>query len=299
MRGRASRDTVAEGSNGDRPRRPTALVKGAGDLASGVALRLHRAGFAVVMTEIARPTPVRRTVAFAEAVPLGAAVVEGVEARRAGDRDEVLRVLARGSIAVVVDPLAELRGWLRPDLLTDAIVAKRNLGTRIEDAPAVVALGPGFVAGRDAHAVIETQRGHTLGRVITSGEALPNTGVPGDIGGRGADRVLRSPRAGVFEERAAIGDRVRAGDAVGAVAGVAVTARLDGVLRGLLASGVEVTTGFKVGDVDPRGDRASCWQVSDKALAVAGGVLEAACALLGGVRFETRDEYVAGATDGR
>jgi xanthine dehydrogenase accessory factor len=293
---------VADGSaaHAERPTRPLALIRGAGDLASGVAVRLDRAGFAVAMTEIAHPTPVRRAVAFAEAVPHGRAAVEGIEAWLAGDPDGARRLLARGVIAVIVDPQADSRHWLRPDLLVDALVAKRNLGTRITDAPAVVALGPGFVAGEDAHAVIETQRGHTLGRVITAGAALPNTGVPGDVGGRGAERVLRSPRAGVFEAAAAIGDAVRTGQAVGSVAGVPVASRLDGVLRGVLASGIEVPAGFKVGDVDPRGDREACFLVSDKALAVAGGVLEAACALLGGVRFAPRPERAAdGVSAGR
>lgn len=270
---------------GDTAGRPLALIKGAGDLATGVALRLHRAGFAVVMTEIAFPTPVRRTVAFAEAVYRCRAVVEGVEAMKAGDAEEAQRLLAQGLIPVVVDPQAVVRRELRPSLLVDAIVAKRNLGTRITDAPAVVALGPGFVAGRDVHTVIETKRGHSLGRVITQGHALSNTGVPGNVGGFTAERVLRSPCAGVFRAAAEIGDIVQAGQEVGHVDDAPVRSRLDGVLRGVLWSGIGVTAGFKVGDVDPRAERDHCFLVSDKALAIAGGVLEAACMLLGGVRF--------------
>lgn len=265
--------------------RPVALVKGAGDLATGVALRLVRSGFAVVMTEIPRPTVVRRTVAFAEAVYEGRAVVEGVEGVRVEEAERIDDLLARGAVPVVVDPEAAVRRRIRPALLVDAIVAKRNLGTFIGDAPAVVALGPGFVAGRDVHAVVETRRGHTLGRAIFAGEALPNTGVPGDVGGFTEERVLRAPGGGVFRGEREIGDPVRLGEVVGHVDDLPVSACLDGVLRGLLHSGVEVGAGFKVGDVDPRAQREHCFVVSDKALAIAGGVLEAACALLGGVRF--------------
>lgn len=263
-----------------------ALIKGAGDLATGVALRLFRSGFAVVMTELAKPTVVRRTVAFAEAVYRGQVAVEGVEGARAADASQVGRLLERGVIPVLIDPEAAVRRKIRPVLLVDAIVAKRNLGTRISDAPAVVALGPGFVAGRDAHAVIETKRGHTLGRVIVDGEALPNTGIPGQVGGFAEERVLRSPGAGVFRSAREIGDRVSLDEIVGHVGDVPIRSRLDGVLRGLLFSGLEVPAGFKVGDVDPRASWEHCFLVSDKALAIAGGVLEAACTLLGGVCFE-------------
>jgi len=269
-----------------RDARPIALVKGAGDLATGVALRLSRSGFAVVMTEIARPTVVRRTVAFAEAVYEGRTAVEGIEGIKVEDLDQIGGMLRQGAIPVVVDPEAAALREVRPSLLVDAIVAKRNLGTRISDALAVVALGPGFLAGRDAHAVIETMRGHTLGRVIMQGEALPNTGIPGEVGGHAEERLLRAPTAGVFGSALTIGDHVAAGQIVGRVGDVPVRSRLDGVLRGLLHPGLAVTPGFKLGDVDPRASREHCFTVSDKALAVAGGVLEAVCALLGGVRFE-------------
>jgi xanthine dehydrogenase accessory factor len=265
--------------------RPLALVKGAGDLATGVALRLHRAGFDVVMTEIAVPTVVRRTVAFAEAVWDGEAVVEGVVGVRVATATEARHALGRRRIPVLVDPDASVRLELLPLVLVDAIVAKRNLGTRLTDAPAVIALGPGFVAGVDAHAVVETMRGHTLGRVIHEGAALPNTGIPGEIGGRGAERVLRAPVEGMFAPLAIIGDRVTAGDVVAQVEGEPVVTTIDGVLRGLLRAGIAVTPGFKVGDVDPRADPDHCFTVSDKALSVAGGVLEAAAQLLGGVHF--------------
>lgn len=288
----AGHDSARAAASGSRPR---ALVKGAGDLASGVAVRLHRAGFDVIMTETARPTVVRRTVAFAEAVYEERARVEGLEAVKVAGPHAVDDALRVGAIPVLVDPDATALAAVAPDLLVDAIVAKRNLGTRITDAPAVIALGPGFVAGRDAHMVIETKRGHSLGRVIASGEALPNTGVPGEVGGHAEDRILRSPAAGVFTSDHRIGDQVARDEVVGRVGDTPVRSRLDGVLRGLLHAGLEVTPGFKLGDVDPRAAREHCFAVSDKALAVAGGVLEAACSLLGGVRFT----HAGSRSDGR
>jgi xanthine dehydrogenase accessory factor len=276
---------LAVGNGLDNAGRPIALIKGAGDLATGVALRLFASGFAVVMTEIERPTVVRRSVAFAEAVYEGRAVVEEVEGVRVEAADQIAAVLAGGAIPVMVDPTAALRRELEPVVLVDAIVAKRNLGTRIDDAPAVIALGPGFVAGRDVHAVIETKRGHSLGSVIYEGTALPNTGVPGDVGGFSEERVLRSPGEGVFGAEREIGDRVGRDEVVGHVGDLPVRSRLDGVLRGVLRSGLEVSSGVKLGDVDPRAQPDHCFTVSDKALAIGGGVLEAACFLLGGVRF--------------
>jgi len=265
---------------------PRAVVKGAGDIASGVALSLHRAGFAIAMTEIAKPTVVRRTVSFAQAIYEGVASVEGTEAVVVGPSG-IEDALMRGAIAVIIaKDAAEVLGKVRPVLLVDAIIAKRNLGTHIGDAPAVIALGPGFVAGRDAHAVIETKRGHDLGRVLSEGSADKNTGVPGDVGGFTWQRVVRSPTAGTFRAVADIGDLVKTDDVVGHVGEEPVRVALDGVLRGLLHTGLDVTEGFKLGDVDPRGDPSRCLTVSDKARAIGGSVLGAACALLGGVRFE-------------
>ena len=205
--------------------RPRAVVKGAGDLATGVALCLHRAGFAVAMTEISRPSVVRRTVAFAQAVYDGSATVEGTRAVRV-DPAGVEGALAQDLIAVVVaeDP-APVLAVVRPALLVDAIIAKRNLGTSIGDAPAVVALGPGFMAGHDAHVVIETRRGHDLGRILFEGSAQANTGVPGDIGGYTWQRVVRSPCAGAFRTVAEIGDLVTAGDVLGYVGSSRCTRR--------------------------------------------------------------------------
>ena len=262
--------------------RPLALVKGAGDLATGVGWRLHRVGFDVLMTEAERPTVIRRTVAFAEAVYEGLVVVEGVEAVLVDGPSAARSAFERDEVAVMVDPSCAVALTMHPVLVVDAIIAKKNLGTAMSDAPAVVALGPGFRVGTDVHAVVETMRGHDLGRVLWEGEALPNTGVPGEIGGASAERVLRAPKAGVFAGSKRIGDRVCAGDVVADVDGAPVTTTIDGVLRGMLRSGLSVTPGFKVADVDPRAKPEHCLTISDKALAVAGGVLEAAGVLLGG-----------------
>jgi xanthine dehydrogenase accessory factor len=263
--------------------RPTVLIRGAGDLATGVAVRFVRSGFPVAMTEIEEPTVVRRTVAFAEAMYRGTFRVEGIEGVRVVDRRLIPALLRRRAVPVILDPAGDVRTELRPAVLVDAIMAKRNLGTRMDHAPLVVALGPGFVAGLDAHAVIETKRGHSLGRVITGGEALPNTGCPGDVGGFTEERLLRAPVAGVFRGAHHIGDLVRRHEVVGHVGDVPVCSRLDGLVRGLLHSGLTVEQGAKLGDVDARAEREDCFLVSDKALAIGGGVLEAVCAFLAGV----------------
>ncbi|MDY2777927.1 MAG: selenium-dependent molybdenum cofactor biosynthesis protein YqeB [Collinsella sp.] len=249
-------------------------VRGAGDIASGIALRLHRSGFDVVMADVAEPTCIRRTVAFCEAIRTGSATVEGVRARLARDASQARAIVDGGDIAVAVDPDASLVDGLRPDGLVDAILAKRNLGTTMGMAPAVVGVGPGFTAGLDCHVAVETKRGHHLGRALYSGSPAPNTGVPGVIAGHAADRVLRAPATGPFECVAAIGDAVHAGGVVARVAGEPMVATIDGVLRGLLAPGIQATRGMKAGDIDPRGDASFCLSVSDKARAVAGGVLE-------------------------
>jgi xanthine dehydrogenase accessory factor len=260
---------------------PLIAVKSGGDLGSGVVWRLHRCGFPVVILELPQPTVIRRMVAFASAVFEGTITVEGVTARLAV-LPEVPAFLSQGVVPVVVDPAGKAVSELRPAVLVDAILAKRNTGTRMADAPLVVALGPGFCAGQDCHAVVETARGHTLGRVYWQGVALPNTGVPGGVGGVADERVVRAPAAGTLEPLAEIGDSVEAGQAVARVNGHAATARIGGVLRGLLYAGLPVTPGMKVGDVDPRGERAHCFTISDKALTVAGGVLEAVVAWLHG-----------------
>ena len=251
------------------------LLKGAGDLGTGVAWRLHRAGFPVIVTELAQPRVVRRTVAFASAVYDGAITVEGVTARRAVSFDDARQLLDAGIVPVLVDPETRARESFAPQILIDAVMAKRNTGTRITDAPFVLALGPGFTPGVDCHAVIETRRRHNLGRVLWNRAAESNTGVPGEIGGKGAERVLRAPCDGTLKQRLEIGDWVARGDVIARVANADVLAPFDGILRGLVHDGLIVQAGMKIGDVDPRADRAMCFTISDKALAIGGGALEA------------------------
>lgn len=251
------------------------IIRGAGDIATGIALRLHRAGYALILTDLPQPTSIRRTVCFSEAIRLGRCTVEDVEAVRAETPQAALALARAGQIAVLVDPEGHCISELQPDGVVDAILAKKNLGTALTDAPAVVAIGPGFTAGVDCHAAVETMRGHTLGRVLYTGSPMPNTGVPGVIGGQSAKRVLRAPAAGVFVPCMEIGQLVRAGDVAATVDGVPMVCTIDGCLRGLLQEGLTVFPGMKCGDVDPRGQQTNCTTASDKALAVGGGVLEA------------------------
>ncbi len=251
------------------------LVRGAGDLASGIALRLRHCNMQVVMTDLPQPTAIRRTVCFSQAILHGKMQVEDVTAEHADSVEKVADILKRGNIAVLADPKASCIAQLKPDVVVDAILAKRNLGTKITDAPCVIGVGPGFTAGTDCHACVETMRGHTLGRMITSGSPLPNTNIPGLIGGFAGERVLRAPADGIFHQRLQIGDMVQAGDVAGSVNGLPMCCTIGGVLRGLLADGTPVFKGMKAGDVDPRGEKSYCDLVSDKALSIGGGVLEA------------------------
>lgn len=251
------------------------LIRGAGDIASGIALRLYRCGFTLVMTDLAQPTSIRRTVCFSEAILRGQCTVEGVTAERAETKADAVCIWQRGHIPVFADDGGTVRDLLTPDAVVDARLAKVNLGTSLTDAPIVVAVGPGFTANKDCHAVIETQRGHYLGRAIYEGSAAPNTGVPGNIGGYTVERIIRAPKAGVFHPVRAIGDQVAAGEIVAYVDETAVTCRIGGTLRGILPEGIRVFEGMKSGDVDPRCKPDHCRCASDKALAVGGGVLEA------------------------
>ena len=251
------------------------IIRGAGDLATGIALRLKRAHISVIMTDIPAPTAIRRTVAFSQAIVLGETKVEDVTARRAETPAEALGLLKEDVIPVLPDPEGACIPILRPDALVDAILAKRNLGTKISDAPVVIGVGPGFTAGVDCHAVVETMRGHTLGRALYTGSPLPNTGIPGLIGGRSGERVLRAPADGIFEPRMEIGQLVQEGEIAATVNGKPMRCTLTGCLRGLLQGGLQVHEGMKCGDIDPRGQQANCFTASDKATAIGGGVLEA------------------------
>lgn len=255
-------------------------VKGAGDLASGVMHRLARAGFTVMASELAEPTVVRRTVSFAEAVTQGTMTVEGVTARRAGSLDEIRAIIAQGMIPVAIDPDGAILRTLHPTVLIEATLSKHNTGVTVNDAPIVIALGPGYEAGKDVHAVIETNRGHNLGRVYLEGCAEANTGVPGAIGGYTSERLLKAPAAGMFYGTRQIGDLAQAGETVAVIRtsdghDAPVVAAIRGIVRGLLRDGLYVNAGMKVGDIDPRAAREHCFTISDKSRAVAGGVLEA------------------------
>lgn len=251
------------------------LVRGGGDLASGVVYRLHRAAMQVMVVELPQPLVIRRAVAFASAVYEDTVEIDGIVGWQVTSLADALAVMVKKQVPVLVDPHGEtIRQW-HPRVVVDAILAKRNLGTKISHAPIVIGLGPGFEAGVDVHAVVETKRGHYLGRVLLEGSAAPDTGVPGDVMGYTLERVLRAPQAGILHANKQIGDAVKAGDAIALVDGSPVVAKIGGVIRGLLADGLTVTEGMKVGDVDPRGVRDHCFTISDKALAIGGGVLEA------------------------
>ena len=251
------------------------LIRGAGDLASGIALRLHHAHLSVVMTDLPQPTAIRRTVCFSQAIVYGSMTVEDVTARFCAAPEDAAAILAAGEIPVLADPEAKCRTALRPDVVVDAILAKKNLGTRITDAPCVIGVGPGFTAGEDCHAAVETMRGHTLGRALYHGSPLPNTNIPGLIGGFAGERVLRAPADGIFEPRMEIGQLVQEGEIAATVNGKPMRCTLTGCLRGLLQGGLQVHEGMKCGDIDPRGQQANCFTASDKATAIGGGVLEA------------------------
>jgi len=254
----------------------TILMRGAGEMASGVAHRLHRSHFKICMIEIPHPVAVRREVSYCEAVFEGEKEVEGVRARLISRPEEIQSVWKEGEIPLLVAPnLKKTKEFMKPHVLIDAIMAKKNLGTRIDDAPLVIGLGPGFTAGEDVDIVIETNRGHHLGRMIRKGTAEPDTGIPGDIGGYTVQRVLRAMKKGTFHPCQTIGKKVRKGAVVAFLDDSPMIAEISGVVRGLLREGIEVSRGMKVGDIDPRGKRSYCFTISEKARAIGGGVLEA------------------------
>ena len=270
------------------------VVRGAGDLATGTIHRLKKAGFRLLVLEAEHPAAIRRQVALSEAVYVGSARVEDVEAVRMDvelaekkNRKELLepemeRIWKKDGVPVLVDPAGLSIAALRPAVVVDAILAKKNLGTTKEMAPLVIALGPGFTAGEDVDVVIETKRGHNLGRVIRSGSAVPNTGIPGIIGGYGKERVMHAQAEGILRNAASIGDIVEARAVIAEIetekGTVPVEASLSGLLRGLIRDGYPVTKGFKIADIDPRKEELqNCFTISDKARCIAGSVLEVIC----------------------
>ncbi|MDD4169406.1 MAG: selenium-dependent molybdenum cofactor biosynthesis protein YqeB [Desulfotomaculaceae bacterium] len=251
------------------------VIRGAGDVASGTAHRLVRSGFPVVMIELPEPLVVRRTVSFAEAVFRGKCTVEDITAELAVTTGDIHKLLSAGKIPIVANPNQYPLKELRPAAVIDATLAKKNIGTTINDAPIVIGLGPGFTAGVDVHAIVETQRGHNLGKVILQGQAEPNTGIPGEISGYREERVLRAPGSGTFLAVKEIGASVQKGELVATIAHLPLQATIPGVIRGMLHNNLKVTPGMKVGDIDARHMKEYCYTISDKARAIAGGVLEA------------------------
>ena len=252
------------------------VVRGGGDLATGVIQKLFRAGFPTLVLEVAQPTAIRRMVALSEAIYEGSFVVEDLTAVRADDLDHALHLLDQNRIPILIDPDLQILQQVKPLAIVDAILAKRNLGLTRSLAPITIALGPGFAAGEDCDVVIETMRGHDLGRLIFQGSALPNTGTPGLIAGVGLERVIHAPCCGTLRAVCAIGDTVQRGDILATIDGVPVLATLDGILRGLIRDGLVVRQGLKIADIDPRGsERQNCFTISDKARCLGGAVLEA------------------------
>lgn len=256
------------------------IVRGGGDLATGTIYKLKKSGFPVLILEVPEPSAIRRNVAFCEAVYQGAQTVEDMTCYRADSVLQAEQFLSEGKLTVLVDPAGHSIPHFAPLAVVDAILAKKNLGTTREMAPITVALGPGFTAGYDVDAVVETKRGHNLGRVFWAGSAAPNTGVPGIIGGYGKERVIHSPAKGILRNVKKITDVVAAGEVIAVVeteqGSVPVQATLNGILRGLIRDGYSVDVGFKMADIDPRAEEYNnCFTISDKARCIAGGVLEA------------------------
>lgn len=260
---------------------PVIVMRGAGDLATGVACRLFHAGFRqIVLLEQSSPLAVRRNVCFSTAMYTGEVEVEGIQAVRIYDVKETFSCWGKKQIPILSDPNFSYHSFLRPDIVVDAIMAKKNLGTNLSMAPLVIGLGPGFIAGQDVHNVIETKRGHFLGRVIQTGGAAPNTGVPGEINGYSKERVCWAEEEGIFSSSFVIGDTIHNGEELGKINSRPVIAALDGIIRGILPDQTLVKKGTKIGDIDPRKQVEFCHSVSDKALAIGGGVLEVVTAFL-------------------
>lgn len=262
------------------------IVRGGGDIATGTIYKLYKCGFKVLILEIPNPSAIRRNVAFSEAVYQGKQTVEDVACILAKNVEEAKELLEQGKLVLLVDTKGASIKELKPQVVVDGILAKKNLGTTKDMADITIALGPGFVAGADVHAVIETMRGHSLGRIIYQGSAIPNTGVPGKIGGYDKERVIHSPTEGILRNVKNIGDDVRKNDIIAVIEQgeekIPVLATIDGFLRGLIRDGYPVTKGFKIADIDPRmQEKGNCYTISDKARCIAGGVLEAILYLRG------------------
>lgn len=262
------------------------IVRGGGDIATGTIYKLYKCGFKVLILEVSNPSAIRRNVAFSEAVYEGMKTVEDVTCYMAADVDEAVVMLESGKLTMLIDPNGECMEGLKPLAVVDAILAKKNLGTGKKMADIVIGLGPGFTAEEDVHAVIETMRGHSLGRVIYDGCAIANTGIPAVVGGFGKERVIKSPAKGILKNRKRIADVVYKGDVIAVIQNgeseTTVTATIDGILRGMIRDGYPVTQGFKIADIDPRMEELeNCFTISDKARCIAGGVLEAILYLKG------------------
>lgn len=256
------------------------IVRGGGDLATGTIYKLKKSGFQVLILEVQNPSAIRRNVAFCEAVYQGTQTVEDMTCYLVESVEQAEQFINEGKLCVLVDPMGESIARLKPLAVIDAILAKKNLGTNRNMAPVTLALGPGFAAGEDVDAVIETKRGHNLGRVLWEGTAAPNTGIPGVIGGYGKERVIHCPAKGILRNVKKITDTVSRGEVIAVVeteeGNVSVKATLDGILRGLIRDGYPVHVGFKMADIDPRAEEyENCFTISDKARCIAGGVLEA------------------------
>lgn len=264
-------------------RLPLVVVRGGGDLASGVIHRLHRCGFPVFILECEQPSAIRRHVSFCEAVYAESMTIEGVTCERVYNVVQGYEVLKKGNIPLLIDPKGNKIQEIQPEIVVDAILAKKNLGTHKDMAPIVIGLGPGFIAKDDVDVVVETKRGHTLGRYYLEGSAIANTGIPGKINGYGKERVLHAPVGGCMREIAHIGDVVEKGQCIAYIGDCEIKATLTGVLRGILKTGYNVPKGMKMADIDPRLEEVeNCDTISDKARCISGGVLEAILSLLQG-----------------
>ncbi|MDC7231828.1 MAG: selenium-dependent molybdenum cofactor biosynthesis protein YqeB [Spirochaetales bacterium] len=276
IRNRKTGGSLSLGRDSEKPvhTAPLVIVRGAGDIATGVINRLTNSGFRVAALETENPTVIRRTIAFAEVLRAGQVEVEGISAVKAETEEDIKAAWTRGQIPVIPDPEGLWIETLKPHAVVDAILAKKNLGTDRSMAPVVIGLGPGFTAGEDVHAVVETNRGHSLGQLILDGRAMKNTGIPGTIAGYSAERVIHAPAAGTIRVLKDIGSLVKKGELLATIGTTEILSPLEGVVRGMIAPGTPVGKGLKIADVDPRGDAAYCRIVSDKARAIGGGVLE-------------------------